>query len=95
MMEWKFGDPPNVAVFTHRKIVDRTSPIAYVSHDQSDGAWQFLPTDALDASNAALVSLKSIVEIDESVVALADLPLGWHAWRDSNELPWQRACMDI
>jgi len=55
MMEWKFSDPPNVAVFTHRKIVDRTSLIVHVSHDQSDGAWQFLPTDAPDASNAALV----------------------------------------
>jgi hypothetical protein len=28
---------------------------------------------------------------DPSVLELADLPPGWHAWRRSRDAPWQRA----
>lgn len=38
-----------------------------------------------------LVALRSIVRLDQSVTELADLPLGWHAWRASKSAPWQRA----
>ena len=33
--------------------------------------------------DAAVVSLHNIVQLDPTVADLADLPLGWHAWRDS------------
>jgi hypothetical protein len=35
--------------------------------------------------------LKAIVAHDPSIAQLGDLPLGWCAWRESPNDPWQRA----
>ncbi|MCQ8871546.1 hypothetical protein NP945_06890 [Mesorhizobium sp. LMG17149] len=93
MEEWKFADPPNVAVFVDRGIVTRGDWIAYVSHDNDDGSWQFhnSETGPVDEGDIMIVSLQNVAQRDESVQALADLPEGWHAWRISRSSPWQRA----
>ncbi|MWL91018.1 hypothetical protein GA566_26710 [Cupriavidus sp. SW-Y-13] len=90
---WPFGDQPNVAVIVNRTIVTEHAWIAYVSHDSDDGAWQFYTsqTEPVSESDAMLVSLRCVVEIDPTVQQLSDLPLGWHAWRDSASAPWTRA----
>ncbi|AIP33011.1 hypothetical protein DR64_537 [Paraburkholderia xenovorans LB400] len=93
--QWPFSELPNVAVIANRKIVQGREWIAYVSHDSDDGAWQF-HTSAQEPpteGEAALVSLESIMKIDGTIAELADLPLGWHAWRKSKSEPWQRAKM--
>ena len=92
MSEWKFPDPPNVAAITTRKVVSGEDWIAYVSHDEDDGAWQFhgCSGGAASEADAALVSLRKIVAMDPSVQELADLPLGWYARRDTKESSWQR-----
>jgi hypothetical protein len=93
MKPWPFQDPPNVAVFTTRKILDGSEWIAHVFHDEEDGAWQFHTCEAGPPreSDAAIVGLSEIVQLDESISELADLALGWHAWRDSEGSPWQRS----
>ncbi len=93
MTQWKFRDPPNVAVIANRRAVTGGDWIAHVSHDAEDGGWQFHTADPgpLNDADAIVVSLRNIVQLDESVEDLADLPLGWHAWRDSKAAPWQRA----
>jgi hypothetical protein len=93
---WIFNDPPNVAVIANRKIVLEHEWIAYVTHDGGDGAWQFHvnQTEPLKESDAMVVSLQSIVKIDSSVIDLANLPRGWHAWRASTSAVWQRAKME-
>jgi hypothetical protein len=89
--EWAFDDPPNVAVFTRRSIISGESWIQFVSHDENDGAWQFHPPDAGGAEeDAAVVSLRTITQLDPSVLGLADLPLGWRAWRTDRDSAWQR-----
>lgn len=40
---------------------------------------------------ALLVSLKTIVQIDPTVLEVADLPPGWQATRDTAESPWKRS----
>jgi len=90
-MSWKFQEPPNVAVITNKKIIQSGDWIAYVSHDEDDGGWQFHNRDPLEEGNAVIVSLRSIFELDESIGELADLPLGWHAWRERKDAPWQRS----
>jgi len=93
MTAWRFSDPPNVAVITTRKVINGDGWIAFVSHDEDDGGWHFLdsesgpPTDA----DASVVGLGEIVQLDASIIELADLPLGWHAWRESKASPWMRA----
>lgn len=92
MFEWKFTDPPNVAVIADREIAKGDRWIAHVFHDAEDGAWQF-HTDSLKGSSevqSMVVSLRAIVQLDPSILELADLPLGWHAWRDTKNSAWQR-----
>lgn len=88
---WPFEDPQNVAVFTLKRILHEGQPILYVSHDEDDGAWQFLDGEDLKEEDAALVSLVHITNLDSSIYELADLPLGWQAWRTSKSQPWQKA----
>lgn len=90
--QWQFNESPNMAVIANRKIVLDGEWIAYVSHDSDDGAWQFHTNqpEPVSEGDAMMVSLQSIVRLDPTVLNLADLPLGWHAWRASKEAAWQR-----
>ncbi|SDZ42050.1 hypothetical protein SAMN05518854_1063 [Variovorax sp. YR266] len=87
---WPFEDPPNLACFTVRSIMNGAAPILYVSHDADDGAWQMLTSDAADMSQAMLVALAQLVARDRTLVELADLPLGWTASRADAGSPWVR-----
>lgn len=90
--EWPFDDPPNVAVITVCQVMSGSAWIGYVSRDKDDGTWQFLPLSTVSPSeaDAVVVALKEVVEIDATVIALSDLPPGWHAWRDRKAGPWHR-----
>lgn len=91
---WKFGDPKNLAVMSTRKVFSSASWIAYVSHDADDESWQFYGNEAeIDHDDLILVGLVEVVELDETVAQLADLPLGWHARRDTKTSPWRRSKM--
>ncbi|WP_256748967.1 hypothetical protein [Mesorhizobium sp. Mes31] len=101
MEGWKFTDPPNLAVLSDKSIFKRGDWIAYVLHeddnddndDDEGGSWQFYSSDTRDwdEREIMLVGLQEVVQLDESILALADLPKGWHAWRSSKSSPWQRA----
>ncbi|WP_158614478.1 MULTISPECIES: hypothetical protein [Mesorhizobium] len=66
--------------------------IAYASHDADDESWQFYGDEAeVDHDDLILVGLFEVVELDETVAQLADLPLGWHARRDTKSSPWRRS----
>ncbi|WP_027818886.1 hypothetical protein [Paraburkholderia bannensis] len=88
-----FGDPPNVAVIVTRSVVYEQDWIAFVSHDYEDGAWQFhgSQSNPMQETDALVASSQSIVQLDDSVRDLSDLPVGWHAWRTTREMPWLRA----
>jgi hypothetical protein len=88
--EWVFADPPNVATYTTCKVLNEGHPILLVTHDEDDGAWQFLCGTRNDPADGRIVGLECIVDMDASLRELADLPLGWRAWRYAPGLPWQR-----
>jgi len=88
--DWPFNDPKNVAVFTTKNIVREGKMALIVTHDEDDGSWQVLDGSDVDIENAMLISLYSIVKLDPSIAALADLPIGWKAWRTDVSSPWQR-----
>ncbi|MDM0122208.1 hypothetical protein [Variovorax arabinosiphilus] len=92
MREWKFADSPSAVVYTTRRVVERMDWIAYAFHDADDGAWQFhgSSTEAKE-SDAMVIRLESALDLDDSLSELADLPLGWRAWRKSKDSEWQRA----
>ena len=67
-------------------------PILLVVRSADDGAWQFVNGwgDTEDTASGMSVHVDHIVERDPSVVPLADLPLGWRAWRETTEHAWTR-----
>jgi hypothetical protein len=91
---WPFSDAPNTAAITTVNVLNGRSPILLVTHDSDDGSWQFLCGATDDPNDGRVVGLASIVELDPTVTQLADLPLGWRAWRDSPHLPWRREARD-
>jgi len=87
---WPFEDSPNVATITTRPVMDGTSWIALVSHDEDDDGWQFIGPEGAAMDQAMLVGLSEVLERDPSIAELADLPLGWRAWRETPDALWQR-----
>lgn len=83
-----FSDAPNTAVFICSHILDGRENILFVSHDADDGAWQFLCGKEHDESDARIVSLKYVLDLDPTIVKLKDLPLGCCAERKSKNDKW-------
>ncbi len=90
-MEYKFLYDKNTMVITTKKIVSGQSDILLVSHDKDDGMWEFLDGKDVCEENALVVSMFEIVQIDESINKLYDLPLGWIAYRESKTTEWIRS----
>ena len=61
-----------------------------VCHDSDDHGWQFIGTTDAGAEDAQVVSLSHIVDLDPSVLDVADLPPGWQAVRQAVGKPWVR-----
>lgn len=89
--EWPFEDPPNTAVLTVWAILDGSLPILRVRHDADDGGWQFLTGGPVSEKDAAIVALGEMVERDDSLRELADLPEGWIAERNAPSSAWERS----
>jgi hypothetical protein len=89
--KWPFEDPPNVAVFTVRRILEGGRPIIHVCHDDEDGAWQFHDGGPPTMDQAMIVSLHCMLNHDPTIAELADLPCGWEAKRTGPGKPWKRA----
>ena len=87
---WPFDQPKNCAVVTLRRIVFDGAPILHVTHDSADHGWQFLSLTDAPMEEGCVLCFEEIVHLDESVLELADLPPGWHAWRRSPSAPWIR-----
>jgi len=90
MEAWPFDDPENVATLTVRQITHGGQPILLVSRDADDGMWQFLTGAQVEMADALLVSLRAVYRLDPSIGELADLSVGWQAWRPGVGEPWQR-----
>ncbi len=88
---WPFEDPPETEVITLGRVAWGESPLRVVTHDEDDGAWQFLDGDHVTEDDALVISLGEMVQFDPSLASLADLPMGWHAWRADAMDDWQRA----
>jgi hypothetical protein len=87
---WPFDQPKNCATFSLRQIFQEGKPILYVSHDEDDHGWQFLSGDEIKTEDAFIVGLEEIVNLDPSVLEIADLEPGWIATRKSISDPWKK-----
>ena len=89
MSKKQFADSGNTAVFTTSFVLNGND-ITTVYHDKEDGAWQFMSSDKYEnfETVAKVVSLNEIVEMDSSILEIADLPLGYYAFRKSKKDLW-------
>ena len=85
-----FKDSLKTAVFTSRFVIKDKKDITFISHDNEDGAWQFLSNDNFDNYEeiAMIVSLDEILQIDKTILDIADLPLGYIATRQTLSDNW-------
>ena len=86
----KFKEPDNTAVFTTKFVLNEGKEITLVYHDEDDGAWQFFSNDEFDdfKTVAKIVLLREIIEMDNSLLDLADLQEGYFAQRRSKGEKW-------
>jgi len=73
-----------------RQVLDGSEPILLVSHDADDHAWQFIGTSDASVVDSKVVGLEEIVQLDPTVLEVADLEPGWQALRDFVGGPWTR-----
>ena len=88
----RFDISPDTAVVTTSYVTRQMQPILYVTHeyDEEEGIiWQFHCGNGDYSSEVMqLVRLDEILELDGTVVELADLPLGFCAKRLNAESKW-------
>lgn len=87
---WPFEDPKNCAVFVTREVMCRDEPILLVIHDDGDDSWSFIGTSDGALENGMIVGLEEVVALDSALMQLADLPIGWRAYRHSFNGAWIR-----
>ncbi len=88
-IEFKFNEPENTACIVCNHVLDNQHPILYVTHDEDDGGWQFLcGQDDHTQDDAKIISLKQVVEIDQTINELYDLPLGIGVMRNDVKSKW-------
>ena len=73
-----------------RQVLDGSEPILLVSHDADDHSWQFIGSSDASMADAKLVALEEIVDIDPTVLEVADLEPGWQAIRTTVGGAWTR-----
>ena len=85
-----FAEPLNTTVFTTSRVMGEGYPVLVAAHDADDGAWQFLCGTTNDPRDGVSESLGRMLERHPELEELADLPLGWIAWREDASSAWIR-----
>lgn len=87
-----FKEDPQTPVEVDRRVLEDSAWIFLVSHP-ARGEWKFLPVDHEDdsVSQRTTATLGQLILLDSTLESLADLPTGWHAWRQGPEEDWERA----
>lgn len=83
-----FADAPDTAVFTCCHVLSGAESVRYASHDEEDGAWQFLCGGRHAETDARIVSLQYMLDIEPALASLAGMPEGAYATRKDAAAPW-------
>ena len=89
LADWPFDQTPNTAALTVRSILEG-APILHVSHDADDEGWQFLDGRPVQEEDGRVIGMGTALQLDPSLRSIADLPVGWIAWRKNPSDPWVR-----
>lgn len=86
--KWSFADSEDTVAICCVHVLNRERSVHFVTHDEVDGDWQFLCGEPHDGNDGRVVCLGCMVERDQTLLALADLPRGWGADRSAVGAPW-------
>jgi hypothetical protein len=92
--DWPFDQPPDHGAVTLRSIVARREPVLLVFHDADDHGWQFLGGDRPQEDNGVLACLADLLALDPGLRAVATMPPGRYAFRESPADAWQFGDID-
>ncbi len=90
MTEFPFRENPRLGVITTITVLEGAASVLLVSHDADDGGWQFLCGTTDDPKDSRIVCLADLVDRDRTLAEVADLPLGWVAFRTAVGGEWTR-----
>jgi len=90
--EWPFQESAYKAAYTSPRVANEESPVLVVKHD-AEGDWHLLDGAAISKKNELITCFGCAFEKDRTIGEVADLPLGWKAWRETAKSPWQRVEM--
>lgn len=90
MNQKKFNEADNNAVFTTKFVIEDRKDITKVYHEADDGAWQFFSDDSFDdyTKVVMVVGLGEMVRHDNTILDIADIPLGYVAQRKFKGDKW-------
>lgn len=88
--EKKFPIPDDTKVFTSTFVMNDRSAITYVTHEEVDGSWQFLSHDQFERYEevAVKVELHVLLSMDPTLLELAAMRKGYHAFRAKAKDQW-------
>ena len=85
---WPFDESPDDEAVTLDRILSGESPILLAARD--DDGWHFLDGEHVFEEDGVVVYLGDLVQLDPTLIELADLPVGWYARRPAVGEPWER-----
>jgi hypothetical protein len=85
---WPFQESEHTLSYTSQQVMDGDAPVLLVFHDH-EGEWQFLHGEVGEADVCKIICLGCAYSHDQTIGMLSSLPLGWMAYRDSINGPWQ------
>lgn len=91
MQEIKEETLIDTAVFTTKYVIEDKKTIVLVTHDIEDGAWQFFSDDSFDNFEevAKIVEFQELINMDNSLLQIVDMPLGYSATRKDEFDNWK------
>jgi hypothetical protein len=84
--DWPFRELTNAVSFASAKLLSG-SPVLLVYHDH-DGDWQFLHGQIEEEDECVIICMGCAFQRSPSIGQLAQLPVGWKAYRESENDPW-------
>jgi len=87
---WQFDQGRDVVAITTRQIMRDGHPVLSVIHYSEDQSWAFLSGHTFDPADALAVRMQTVVDTDNTLHTIADLPPGWVATRQSVGGEWHR-----
>lgn len=88
MMMKQFKESLASVVLTSKWVMTRESPIVRISHHE-DGIWEFFGKENITEEEVIVVSLKQIIDVDPTVLEVADMPMAFNAFRQSVDTSWK------